>query len=278
MSSETQTATVIPVHKIDSIIQHDDAPPSSPSASLDERDPSSADDTFKPDMRIYLAFLTLAVLTLMVALDATSLSVALAVRAFPSPSHARKPPSPLPVTDRQPKQTIATKLHGTAIEAFWAGTSFLLTSTVFQPVYASLSHIFGRRPLVIVGIVLFLVGALVGGLARNFTHMLVGRSIQGMGGGGIMVLTEIIITDLIPLRDRGKWFGIISSMWAIGSVAGYVIDIFYGRREARGLTLRRTDRLSAGLLRRMCRGYAWHSFFSPFCQYIYVYTDANVPA
>lgn len=109
---------------------------------------------------------------------------------------------------------------GSAIEAFWAGTSFLLTSTVFQPSYASFSHIFGRKPLVFVALTLFAVGAILCGVAKNFTYMLVGRCIQGVGAGGIISLTEIIITDMVPLKERGKWFGFVSAMWAVGSVAG----------------------------------------------------------
>ncbi len=53
--------------------------------------------------------------------------------------------------------------------------------------------------------------------------MLVGRSLQGVGGGGIISLTEIIVTDLVPLRFRGAWFGYLSSMWAVGSVSGPLI-------------------------------------------------------
>ena len=117
-------------------------------------------------------------------------------------------------------KTIASKLHGTAIEAFWSGTSFLLTSTILQPNYASFSHIFGRKPMVLISLVFFLVGALIGALAKNFTYMLVGRSIQGVGGGGIIVLSEIIVTDLVPLRFRGNWFALIGAMWAIGTVTG----------------------------------------------------------
>ena len=91
---------------------------------------------------------------------------------------------------------------------------------ILQPSYASFSHIFGRKPMVLVSLVFFLIGALVGALAKNFTHLLVGRSIQGVGGGGIMVLSEIIVTDLIPLRFRGNWFAIIAAMWALGTVSG----------------------------------------------------------
>lgn len=137
------------------------------------------------------------IINLAAALDATSLSVALPI--------------------------IAQKLNGSAIEAFWSGTSFLLTSTVLQPIFASFSHIFGRKPILMLSLAFFAAGAVVCALSKNFTHMLVGRSIQGVGGGGIIVLTDIIITDIIPLRERGKWFGFVSIMWAIGSVTGPVI-------------------------------------------------------
>ena len=53
--------------------------------------------------------------------------------------------------------------------------------------------------------------------------MLIGRSIQGIGGGGIIALTEIVVTDLVPLRLRGQYFGIISGMWSLGSVAGPIL-------------------------------------------------------
>lgn len=154
--------------------------------------------TFNPGWRFYLAFISLLVITLMAALDATSLSVAI------------------------PK--ITTALHGTAIEGFWSGTSFLLTSTVFQPVFGSFSDIFGRKPLVMVALALFCVGAILAAVTHgSMTLMLVGRSIQGVGGGGILVLTEIVVTDLVPLRFRGNWFSGIGAMWAIGSVSGPLI-------------------------------------------------------
>jgi predicted MFS family arabinose efflux permease len=135
----------------------DGARSTSPSpASLISRESTDPAAEFKPTARLYLAFGALAVLTLMVALDGTSISVALPI--------------------------IARKLHGTAIEAFWAGTSFLLTSTVFQPSFASLSHIFGRKPLVLVALAFFLVGTLIGAESHDFTLLLLGRSLQGVGG------------------------------------------------------------------------------------------------
>ncbi|KAL4869563.1 hypothetical protein BDV12DRAFT_185070 [Aspergillus spectabilis] len=144
-----------------------------------------------------LIFCALAVLTLMVSLDGTSISVAL--------------------------PEMATDLHGSAMEAFWSGTSFLLCSTVFQPSTATLSNIFGRRPVILVSLVLFFVGALVAGIAKDFTHILIGRCIQGVGGGGISVLSEVVVTDLVPLRLRGYYYGILSAMYSLGSVLGPIL-------------------------------------------------------
>jgi len=163
-----------------------------PSEHSEER--SSSNNGFNPGWRLYLAFVSLSVVTLMAALDATSISVALPI--------------------------MAKKLGGTAIEAFWAGTSFLLTSTVFQPVLGNFSSIFGRKPIIFVSLAFFGVGAVVAALAKNFGVILVGRSIQGIGGGGLLTLIEIVVTDLVPLRERGKWFSFISSMWAFGTVLG----------------------------------------------------------
>jgi EmrB/QacA subfamily drug resistance transporter len=114
-------------------------------------------------------------------------------------------------------------LHGNAYEAFWAGTSFLLTSMVWQPNFVAFSHLWGRRPLLLLALTFFTVGSIVCAVSKNFTMMLVGRSIQGTGGGGIIALTEILITDMVPLRERGNYFALISIVWAIGSVAGPLV-------------------------------------------------------
>jgi MFS family permease len=65
--------------------------------------------------------------------------------------------------------------------------------------------------LIYVSIALFAAGSLIGALAGNFTVLLAGRTIQGIGGGGIIVLTEVVVTDLTPLAKRGQWFSMISS-------------------------------------------------------------------
>jgi MFS family permease len=94
---------------------------------------------------------------------------------------------------------------------------------VFQPVFSSLSELFGRKPLVLVTIVWFTIGAIVAGVANNFTHMLIGRSLQGIGGGGIITLTGILIADIVPLDERPNYFGMLSGIWSLGTVAGPVI-------------------------------------------------------
>jgi len=171
-----------------------------PISSSDSSTKSVHDDAapeFKPTRRFYLAFLALAVLTLMVALDGTSLSVALPV--------------------------VAQALKGSALEAFWSGTSFLLASTVFQPSFAQLSHVFGRIQTILFALTFFFVGVMMAALSQNFALLLAGRTLQGLGGGGLVACTEILVTDLVPLRHRGQWSGIIAAMWAIGSVSGPVI-------------------------------------------------------
>ena len=165
---------------------------------------------FQPSWRFLAAFGSLCILTLMAALDATSLSVALPVGA----------PSFSSTTISYTTQIMAKALGGSAIEAFWSGTSFLLTSTVFQPVIGSFSHIFGRKTLIYVSLAFFLAGSIIAALANNFTVILVGRSIQGIGGGGIICLTEMVVVDTVPLRERGKWFSFFGAMWSLGTVAG----------------------------------------------------------
>jgi len=159
-----------------------------------ETSQSPTPEKFQPGWRFIAAFISLCVITLMAALDATSISVALPI--------------------------MAKALSGSAIEAFWSGTSFLLTSTVFQPIIGSFSHVFGRKALIYISLAFFLAGSIIPAAANNFTVVLVGRSIQGVGGGGILCLTELVVVDTVPLRERGKWFSFFGAMWSLGTVAG----------------------------------------------------------
>ncbi|KAL4959213.1 major facilitator superfamily domain-containing protein [Aspergillus stella-maris] len=119
--------------------------------------------------------------------------------------------------------TLAESLHGTATDAFWAGTSFLLANAVCQPVIAAISEIFGRRDLLVVMILVFSLGTAVACSAHGFPQLLAGRSIQGIGAGGIFSMVLAIFTDIIPLRLRPRYWAAIQAAWAVGTVAGPVI-------------------------------------------------------
>ncbi|KAF2705287.1 MFS general substrate transporter [Pleomassaria siparia CBS 279.74] len=115
---------------------------------------------------------------------------------------------------------IALSLHGTSTHAFWAGTSYLLSSAVFQPVIASISTFFGRQQLLLLSLVFFTLGIVFCAAANDFTVLLVGRSVQGIGGGGIITLSQVIFCDIVPLRLRPKYFAWVLMSWSIGTTIG----------------------------------------------------------
>ena len=89
--------------------------------------------------------------------------------------------------------------------------------------WAAFSQVFGRRPILLLTLLLFAVGAILCAISQSFPLMLVGRSIQGAGAGGLITLTQILLTDMVPLRDRSKYLALISTVWAIGSVSGPIV-------------------------------------------------------
>lgn len=118
---------------------------------------------------------------------------------------------------------MASRLQGTATDAFWVGTAFLLASAVVQPFLATLSDIFGRRELLLLSLLFFTVGTIVCCAAKNFTELLAGRAVQGIGGGGIVVLTLVVMTDIVPLRQRPKYNGLIQLAYSFGTITGPII-------------------------------------------------------
>ncbi|MEU1301528.1 MDR family MFS transporter [Streptomyces shenzhenensis] len=102
----------------------------------------------------------------------------------------------------------------------WVITAYILASTIMMPVYGRISDLLGRRPVLITAIVLFIGGSVVGALAGNIEWLIAGRAIQGLGGGGLMILSQAAIADVVPARDRGKYMGIMGAVFALSSVAG----------------------------------------------------------
>lgn len=115
--------------------------------------------------------------------------------------------------------TIVGELNGVD-HMLWVTTAYILASTIMLPVYGKLGDLIGRKGLFIGAISLFIVGSIVGGMAQDMTWLIIGRAIQGLGGGGLMILSQAIIADVVPARERGRYMGIMGGVFALSSVAG----------------------------------------------------------
>ncbi|KAK3688031.1 major facilitator superfamily domain-containing protein [Podospora appendiculata] len=115
---------------------------------------------------------------------------------------------------------LSRELGGTAIETFWAGTSYLLANAVLLPFLGAVSDVFGRQSVLMFSLTMFAAGTIVCCTAKNFTQLLSGRTIQGVGGGGLFILSFIITTDIIPLRQRPKYQSLLMAAFALGTILG----------------------------------------------------------
>lgn len=115
--------------------------------------------------------------------------------------------------------SIVSELHG--FESFtWAFSIFLLMQAVTIPIYGKLSDLYGRKPIFFFGMVTFLIGSILCGLATSMEQLIIYRLVQGLGAGAVQPLTMTIISDVYPPDERGKIQGYLSSVWAISSVLG----------------------------------------------------------
>ncbi|KAL8801321.1 MAG: hypothetical protein Q9182_004527 [Xanthomendoza sp. 2 TL-2023] len=102
----------------------------------------------------------------------------------------------------------------------WVSTAYFLTVTSFQPLYGKLSDIFGRKPALLFAYAIFGIGCLFCGLARNMNELIAARAFAGIGGGGMTTVVSILMSDIVPLRERGTWQGIINIIYASGGGCG----------------------------------------------------------
>ncbi|KAL1966323.1 hypothetical protein VTN77DRAFT_4676 [Rasamsonia byssochlamydoides] len=160
---------------------------------IESRDPLKKETENHRGWRFWAIFAALCVTALLSSVEATVVSTALSTIV-----------QDLKIGDSYP----------------WVVNSFLLTSTAFQPIFGQLADLFGRRWLTISAVALFTLGSGISGGAYNGSMLIAGRTIQGIGGGGINLLIDLIICDLVPLRERPKFMGIVAIIFAIGTSMG----------------------------------------------------------
>ncbi|KAK0732343.1 major facilitator superfamily domain-containing protein [Apiosordaria backusii] len=119
--------------------------------------------------------------------------------------------------------TLAHELGGTSAATFWTGTSFLLANAALVPFIGAISDIFGRRELLMVSLLFFTVGTVVCCTSYAMTQLLVGRTLQGVGAGGIQTMSYIIVSDIVPLRQRPKYGNFTLLAWGLGAISGPVL-------------------------------------------------------
>jgi EmrB/QacA subfamily drug resistance transporter len=114
---------------------------------------------------------------------------------------------------------IVAKLGGLHIYS-WVFSSFLLAQTAMTVVFGKLADVYGRKPMMLMGIAIFLIGSILAGFAGSMMTMVVFRLIQGVGAGAVQPVAVTIVADLYPARERGKIQGYLASVWAISAVLG----------------------------------------------------------
>ena len=131
-------------------------------------------------------------------------------------------------------QTIVSTALKSIVEDFdglahytWVVTAYLLTSTASTPLYGKISDLYGRRPVFQFAIITFLIGSFAAGASTSMEQLIAFRAVQGLGAGGLMSLTFVIIGDIISPRERGKYQGYFGGVWGLSSVAGPLLGGYF---------------------------------------------------
>ncbi|HWK30185.1 MAG TPA: MDR family MFS transporter [Solirubrobacter sp.] len=109
----------------------------------------------------------------------------------------------------------------------WVVTSYLLATTASTPLYGKLGDMYGRKPTFLAAILIFLAGSLLSGLSESMGELIAFRALQGLGAGGLMVGAQAIIAEIVPPRERGRYMGLIGSVFAVASIAGPLLGGFF---------------------------------------------------
>jgi EmrB/QacA subfamily drug resistance transporter len=118
--------------------------------------------------------------------------------------------------------TIVGDLRGVS-QMQWVTTAYILAATIAMPIYGKLGDLTGRKVLFISALVMFLCGSVIGGLSTKMAVLIAGRAIQGLGGGGLMILAQAIIADVVPPRQRGTYMGVMGAVFGVSTVIGPIL-------------------------------------------------------
>src|SRR5438477_5840751 len=117
---------------------------------------------------------------------------------------------------------IVTDLHGNDIYT-WAFTSYLLTATISGPIYGKLSDLYGRRPILLFAVAVFLIGSLLCGFSQEMWQLVAFRGLQGLGAGALFPVALAVIGDLYDASERGKYQGLVGAVFGLSSLVGPAI-------------------------------------------------------
>ncbi|HEX7774325.1 MAG TPA: MFS transporter, partial [Pyrinomonadaceae bacterium] len=109
----------------------------------------------------------------------------------------------------------------------WVVTAYLLAQTIVTPIYGKLGDLYGRKRVLQIAIVIFLIGSALCGLSQSMSHLIIFRAIQGLGGGGLMVTTQAVVADVVPARTRGRYQGIFGAAFGFASIAGPLVGGYF---------------------------------------------------
>jgi EmrB/QacA subfamily drug resistance transporter len=122
--------------------------------------------------------------------------------------------------------TMAQDLNGWSLMS-WVVSAYLMASTVTTPIYGRLSDLYGRRPVLLISIAIFVAASVFSALSQTMLQLIAARTLQGVGGGGLRSVSQAAVADVIPPRERGRYQGYFASVMAVSSLLGPVLGGFF---------------------------------------------------